>query len=49
MTTCRKRHAPLHTFVPEDEGSVPLTPLLQTSAVDFYGTTSGGNGPRCFT
>ncbi|HEX4441094.1 MAG TPA: choice-of-anchor tandem repeat GloVer-containing protein [Thermoanaerobaculia bacterium] len=34
---------PLHTFSP-DEGSVLLSPLLQTGATDFLGTSSGGNG-----
>ncbi|HEY7044794.1 MAG TPA: choice-of-anchor tandem repeat GloVer-containing protein, partial [Nocardioidaceae bacterium] len=35
---------PFHTFDPEAEGSMPLSPLLQTSPGDFYGTTTGGNG-----
>jgi uncharacterized repeat protein (TIGR03803 family) len=35
---------PFHTFDPTTEGAVPLSPLLQTSPADFYGTTSGGNG-----
>jgi uncharacterized repeat protein (TIGR03803 family) len=34
---------PLHTFTPE-EGFGPLTPLLQTSDTDFYGTTTVGGG-----
>ena len=34
---------PLHTFS-SAEGYIPLTPLLQTSDVDFYGTTSQGGG-----
>ena len=33
----------LHTFSFE-EGSIPLSPLLQTSGSDFYGTTSIGGG-----
>ena len=36
--------SPLHTFDPDVEGSLPYSPLLQTDASDFYGTTSGGNG-----
>ncbi|HTY41401.1 MAG TPA: choice-of-anchor tandem repeat GloVer-containing protein [Thermoanaerobaculia bacterium] len=35
----------LHTFTPDDDGAQPLSPLLQTSGTDFYGTTSlGPNG-----
>ena len=37
----------LHTFDP-DEGSVPLSPLLQTSSEDFFGTTSTGSGAASF-
>ncbi len=39
----------LYTFS-FDEGSIPLSPLLQTSSSDFYGTTSiggGGNPDAC--
>jgi len=35
---------PLHTFDPDTEGVMPLSPLLQTSPADFYGATSAGNG-----
>ncbi len=36
---------PLHTFVPEEDGVQPLSPLLQTTEDDFFGTTSlGPNG-----
>jgi uncharacterized repeat protein (TIGR03803 family) len=35
---------PLHTFDPNTEGALPLTPLLQTSPADFYVATTGGNG-----
>jgi uncharacterized repeat protein (TIGR03803 family) len=42
---------PLHTFTPA-EGWTPLSPLLQASDFDFYGTTSlggGGNPGVCGT
>ena len=43
MTTAGTGVTPLHTFV--DDGAQPLTPLLQTTANDFFGmTTLGPNG-----